>query len=115
MQNILNLASQQLLAISEPAPVITKVANAEGESPLIAPNTWVEIKGENIAMVGFDRIWGASDIVNSAMPTALNGASATVNGKSASVYYVSPSQVDILTPPNPDRKSTRLNSSHLGI
>jgi uncharacterized protein (TIGR03437 family) len=101
MQNILNLASQQLLAISEPAPVITKVANAEGESPSIAPNTWVEIKGENLAMVGFDRIWGASDIVNSAMPTALNGVSATVNGKSAYVYYVSPSQVDILTPPNP--------------
>jgi uncharacterized protein (TIGR03437 family) len=101
MQNILNLASQQLLAISEPAPVITKVANAEGESPLIASNTWVEIKGENLAMVGFDRIWGASDIVNSAMPTALNGVSATVNGKSAYVYYVSPAQVDILTPPNP--------------
>jgi uncharacterized protein (TIGR03437 family) len=101
MQNILNLASQQLLAISEPAPVITKVANAEGESPLIAPNTWVEIKGENLAMVGFDRIWGASDIVNSAMPTALNGVSATVNGKSAYVYYVSPAQVNILTPPSP--------------
>ena len=101
MQNILNLASQQLLAISEPAPVITKVANAEGESPLIAPNTWVEIKGENLAMAGFDRIWGASDIVNSAMPTALNGVSATVNGKSAYVYYVSPAQVNILTPPSP--------------
>ena len=101
MQNLLNLASQQLLAISEPAPVITTVANAEGESPWIAPNTWVEIKGESLAMVGFDRIWGASDFVNSAMPTALNGVSATVNGKSAYVYYVSPSQVDILTPPNP--------------
>lgn len=101
MQNILNLASQQLLAISEPAPLITKVANAEGESPLIAPNTWVEIKGENLAMAGFDRIWGASDFASSAMPTALNGVSATVNGKSAYVYYVSPAQVNILTPPSP--------------
>jgi uncharacterized protein (TIGR03437 family) len=100
-QNILNLASQQLLAISEPAPVITKVANAEGESPSIAPNTWVEIKGENLAMVGFDRLWGASDFVNGAMPTALNGVSATVNGQSAYVYYVSPAQVNILTPPSP--------------
>lgn len=100
MQNILNLASQQLLSISEPTPVITKVANAEGENPIISPNTWVEIKGESLALAGFDRIWGGSDFVGSSMPTALNGVSATVNGKSAYVYYVSPSQVNILTPPN---------------
>lgn len=37
-------------------------------------------------MIGFDRIWGASNFVNSAMPTALNGVSATVNGESAYVY-----------------------------
>jgi len=52
-------------------------------------------------MVGFDRIWGASDFVNSAMPTALNGVSAMVNGERAYVYYVSPAQVNILTPPSP--------------
>ena len=52
-------------------------------------------------MIGFDRTWGASDFVNSAMPTALNGVSATVNGESAYVYYVSPAQVNILTPPSP--------------
>ncbi|HTA68639.1 MAG TPA: IPT/TIG domain-containing protein [Bryobacteraceae bacterium] len=68
---------------------------------MIAPNTWVEIKGENLAMVGFERIWGASDFVNSAMPTALNGVSAMVNGERAYVYYVSPAQVNILTPPSP--------------
>jgi uncharacterized protein (TIGR03437 family) len=34
------------------------------------------------------------------MPTALSGVSATVNGKSAFVYYISPTQVNIITPPD---------------
>jgi hypothetical protein len=35
-----------------PTPAITLVANAEGENPAIAPNTWVEIKGSNLARIG---------------------------------------------------------------
>jgi len=67
---------------------------------VIAPNTWVEIKGRNLAPVGFDRIWGGADFVKGNMPTALNGVSVTVNGKSAYMYYASPAQVNILTPPD---------------
>src|SRR5262249_31091396 len=37
------------------APVITLAANAEGESPVIAPNTWVEIKGEGLSLTGDTR------------------------------------------------------------
>lgn len=44
-------------------PVISLVANAEGESPMIAPNTWVEIKGSNLAPAGDARIWQGSDFV----------------------------------------------------
>ena len=36
---------------------ISLVANAEGESLTIAPNTWVEIKGSNLAPAGDSRIW----------------------------------------------------------
>jgi len=79
-------------------PVIAYVANAEGESPTIAPNTWVEIKGANLA--GNTRIWQSSDFVNGQLPTKLDGVSVTVNGKSAYVYYISPTQVNILTPPD---------------
>ena len=84
-----------------PAPVINLVANAEGESPTIAPNTWVEIKGLNLGPAGDSRIWQGSDFANNRMPTQLDGISATVNGKSAYVYYISPTQVNILTPPDP--------------
>ena len=88
-------------------PAISLVANAEGESPTIAPNTWVEIKGSNLAPAGVSDplcapgyCWQGSDFVNNQMPTQLSGASATVNGKSAYVYYISPTQVNILTPPD---------------
>src|SRR5690242_15084424 len=76
------------------APLISKVANAEGESPTIAPNTWVEIKGSNLAPTG-TRTWQGSDFANNQMPTNLDGVSVTVNGKAAYVYYISPTQVNI--------------------
>ena len=82
-------------------PVISQVANAEGEVQTIAPNTWVEIKGQNLAPVGDTRIWQAADFNGNAMPTQLDKISATVNGKNAYVYYISPTQVNILTPPDP--------------
>jgi uncharacterized protein (TIGR03437 family) len=82
-------------------PVIAEVANAEGESPAIAPNTWVEIKGVNLAPAGETRIWQTSDFVGGKLPESLDGVSVTVNGNVAYVYYISPTQVNILTPPNP--------------
>jgi uncharacterized protein (TIGR03437 family) len=84
---------------STSGPEIAEVANAEGESPTIAPNTWVEIKGVNLAPAGDSRIWQSSDFVGGKLPTALDGVSATVNGKSAYVYYISPAQINVLTPP----------------
>ena len=83
-----------------PPPAIALVANAEGESPTIAPNTWIEIKGSNLAAPGDTRIWQESDFVGNTMPTKLDAVSARVNGKPAFVYYISPLQVNILTPPD---------------
>ena len=82
------------------APAISLVANAEGESPSIAPNTWVEIKGAGLSLTGDSRIWAGSDFVNNKLPTQLDGVNVTVNGKPAYVYYISPAQVNILTPPD---------------
>ena len=81
-------------------PVIAEVANAEGENPAIAPNTWVEIKGVNLAPAGDSRTWQSSDFIANQMPAALDGVSVTVNGRSAYIYYISPTQINILTPPD---------------
>ncbi len=85
---------------SSTGPVIAEVANAEQESPAIAPNTWVEIKGVNLAPAGDARIWQESDFAGNQMPAQLDQVSATVNGRNAYVYYISPAQINILTPPD---------------
>ena len=81
-------------------PVISLVANAEGESRVIAPNTWVEIKGAGLALTGNTRIWKDADFTNGQLPIALDGVSVTINQRPAYVYYISPTQIDILTPPD---------------
>ena len=79
-------------------PAITSAINAEGGAPLIAPNTWIAIAGTNLA--ASTRSWLPSDFVSNQMPTQLDGVSVTVNGESAYLYYVNPSQVNALTPPD---------------
>ena len=81
-------------------PEIAEVANAEGESPAIAPNTWLEIKGVNLAPAGDSRIWQTADFTGNQMPVALDKVSVTVNGRNAYVYYISPTQINVLTPPD---------------
>ena len=81
-------------------PAVSMVVNAEGGAAAIAPNTWVQINGANLAPAGDSRTWQNSDFVNGKLPTQLDGVSVTVNGKSAYVYYISPTQVNILTPPD---------------
>ncbi len=81
------------------APTITKVANAEGgESTIIAPNTWVEIKGSGFGSTA--RIWQNSDFVGNKLPTSLDGISVSMNGLAAYVYFISSGQINVLTPPN---------------
>jgi uncharacterized protein (TIGR03437 family) len=98
-----------------PAPQISLVANAEGESPVIAPNTWVEIKGSNLAPAGDSRMWQGTDFTNNLMPAQLDGVGATVAGNSAYVYYISPGQVNILTPPNALSGSVPVQLTNNGV
>ena len=110
-----------------PTPTITLVANAEGDVPTIAPNTWVEIKGANLAPAGFfspdcapagGYCWQTADFVNNQMPTQLNGVSVTMNGISAYMYFISPTQLNVLSPPNlapgPVQVQSHLRRSHHG-
>lgn len=78
-------------------PFVSSAANAFGGSRTIAPNTWVEIKGSTLSP-GFTRTWQESDFINGRMPTVLDGVSVELNGKSAYVFYISPTQINILTP-----------------
>ena len=88
----LNFANPNAVAISS--------VNVAGEgSTNIAQNTWIEIHGANFAPPGISATWStAPDFLQGKMPTQLSGVSVTVNGKPAFIYYVSPTQVNVLTP-----------------
>jgi uncharacterized protein (TIGR03437 family) len=78
--------------------VVTTFGNEASNAAQIAQNAWIEVHGSNLTQV--TTTWStlpASDFTTS-LPTALGGVSATVDGKSAAVYYVSPTQVNILAP-----------------
>jgi len=84
------------VAFMDSTPVSTQILNATGEAATISQNTWVEIKGSNLSQT--TRIWDGADFVNGQMPTSLDEVSATVDGKPAYIYYISPVQINILTP-----------------
>jgi uncharacterized protein (TIGR03437 family) len=100
-------------SLTPSGPSIARVANAEGESPTIAPNTWVEIKGSNLAPGA--RTWLPSDFVNGQMPTALDGVSVTMNGAKAFVYYISGGQINVLTPPGLTAGATIVQVNNNGV
>jgi uncharacterized protein (TIGR03437 family) len=102
-------------AFAASSPSISLVANAEGGSPLIAPNTWVMIQGANLAPLNDTRTWQSSDFVSGQMPTNLDGVSVTVNGTAAYIYYISPTQINILTPPGPLNGSAQIVVTNNGL
>jgi protocatechuate 3,4-dioxygenase, beta subunit len=87
---------------SEPAgtgPVVSTrsgITNAAGYQSGVTPGAWVSIYGNRLAPT--TRIWNAGDIVAGKLPTALDGVSVTINGKAASVYFISPTQINVQAP-----------------
>jgi uncharacterized protein (TIGR03437 family) len=56
----------------------------------VQPGEWVSIYGENLA--------SATAVWNSDFPTSLGGASVTIDGKSAYLWYVSSGQINVQVP-----------------
>jgi uncharacterized protein (TIGR03437 family) len=72
-------------------------ASAYGAFPALAPSTWMEIYGENLATV-ISQSWTGADFKGSLAPSALGGTTVTVGGQPAFIDYVSPGQVNAQVP-----------------
>jgi uncharacterized protein (TIGR03437 family) len=81
-------------------PTITGVvsASAFGEFPSVAPGSWVEIYGSNLAPD--TRSWAGSDFTGNNAPTSLDGVSVSIGGQAAFVDYISGGQVNAQLPSN---------------
>ena len=73
------------------------VANAASGAAGLAPGAWTALFGRTLESA--TRTLAGSDVVNNALPTSMAGVSVQINGKPAYVYYVSPTQVNVLSPP----------------
>ena len=81
-------------------PTITGIG-VSGGGAAIAQNAWIAIYGIDLAPASLGlggMTWSDAPSFPSQMPTVLDGVTVTVNGQPAYVYYVSGSQVNVLTP-----------------
>jgi uncharacterized protein (TIGR03437 family) len=83
------------IPVISPASVVT--AEAFGGFPSIAPGTWVEIYGTNLATT-LSQTWTGADFVGSEGPTSLGGTTVTVAGLPAFIDYVAHGQVNAQVP-----------------
>jgi uncharacterized protein (TIGR03437 family) len=72
------------------------VLNGASFKPGIAAGSWISIFGRGLAPG--TRIWRGYELVDSRLPAKLDGVSVTINNKPASVYYVSPTQLNVQVP-----------------
>jgi uncharacterized protein (TIGR03437 family) len=88
-------------------PLISSIdsASAYGAYSYFSSGSWLEIKGSNLADPADPRLsaanpgqWTASDFTGVNAPTVLDGISASINGKPAYVWYLSPGQINVQAP-----------------
>lgn len=86
-----------------PTPSLTNVLSGATGQATMAAGTYLAIYGSNLSTTNPGRIWTAADFKSNAngtlnMPTSLDGTSVTVNSTPAYIYFVSPTQLNIITP-----------------
>jgi uncharacterized protein (TIGR03437 family) len=94
-----------------PTPTITAVEHGASFAPGIAPNAFIQIKGTNLANT--TDLWNNA-IVAGKLPTTLDNVSVSVGGKPAYVYFVSPGQINVLTPPDTGTGSMQVTVTNSG-
>jgi uncharacterized protein (TIGR03437 family) len=81
-----------------PAIASNGVVNGASFQPGIVSNSWVTIQGTSLAPG--TNTW-ANAIVNGNLPTSLDRVTVTIGGKPGYLYYVSPSQINLIAPDIP--------------
>ncbi len=71
-------------------------ASAFGGFTSVAPGSWIEIYGSNLA--SDSREWSGTDFNGVNAPTSLDGTTVTIGGADAFIDYISPGQVNAQVP-----------------
>lgn len=84
------------MTVAAPAVTITSIVNGASFQPEVPSQSWITIRGANLSNT--TRVWTGSDFQGTTLPTTLDGVSVRINGKSAAVSYISPTQINVLAP-----------------
>ncbi|MGA2597766.1 MAG: TIGR03118 family protein [Bryobacteraceae bacterium] len=107
------LESHGLLASIQAAPSFVTAGIQNGASFItgpIAPNTWVQIKGN-----GLSETTGTWQVTSSTLPTQVNGVGVTVNGTAVPVSFVSDTQVNFLVPSTVATGPAQIQATNNGL
>ncbi len=81
---------------ANPTLTNTTITNSAQAGGGIAGNTFVSIKGSSLAAT--KRAWQTADFANNTLPATINGVTVTVGGKPAYISFISPAQINVITP-----------------
>jgi uncharacterized protein (TIGR03437 family) len=89
------------LAPAVSGPALTNVQDAESARTSFTSGQWVAIYGSSLANT--TRSWNSNDFTGgtstgSPLPSTIDGVSVMIGGQAASVYSVSPTQLNVLSP-----------------
>ena len=108
----LALAADAQTPASQPRatiPNIAAVVNSAGGQPGIVSGSWATIYGTGLSNT--TRSWNSADFLNGQLPPQLDYISVRVNGQSAFVSYVSPTQLNVLIPDDPSLGTASIQAS----
>ncbi len=86
--------TQEGQAATRPVIAAAGIVNGTSFDRGVAPGTWLTIQGWNLSAT--TRIWNQSDFNGSSLPTSLDGVRVTIGGIPAYVYFISPTQLNVL-------------------
>ncbi|MBM3748662.1 MAG: hypothetical protein FJW34_23040, partial [Acidobacteria bacterium] len=97
-----------ILPVGTPTKLaVTLAATANRADAVISSGSWMSIYGCVLAPT--TRIWrDPEEIINDKLPTSLDGVSVKVNGKSAAVWYISPTQINAQVPTDTTEGSVKV-------
>jgi protocatechuate 3,4-dioxygenase beta subunit len=94
---VMNFTPGETPAVSRPTLVsMAGVTNGATLRAGAASGSWVTLYGSGLARS--TRTWREAEIVNNRLPQSLDDVSVRINNQPASVYYISPTQINVLAP-----------------
>ena len=94
---VMNFTASETPAVTRPTLVsMAGVTHGATLRAGAASGSWVTLFGAGLAPS--TRTWRDAEIVNGKLPQALDGVSVRINNQPASIYYISPTQINVLAP-----------------